>query len=288
MKGIILAGGSGTRLYPLTKSVSKQLLPIYDKPMIYYPLSTLMLAGIKDILIITTPQDNSLFINLLGNGSELGLNIEFAIQENPTGLPDAFIIGEQFIGNDSVCLILGDNIFHSDTFVNKYLIPSFEKKIPTVFGYHVGDPERYGVVEFDKKLNVLSIEEKPVLPKSSYAITGLYVFDNNAPSIARGLLPSDRGETEIVDMLKYYLKHDTLKVKLLGRGVSWLDTGTHKSLHEASSYIEVLENRQGLKIACIEEIAFQKGYISKDELIALARVMKNEYGQYLIKVASEN
>ena len=288
MKGIILAGGSGTRLYPLTKSVSKQLLPIYDKPMIYYPLSTLMLAGIKDILIITTPQDNNLFINLLGNGSELGLNIEFAIQEKPTGLPDAFIIGEQFIGNDSVCLILGDNIFHSDTFVNKYLIPSFEKKNPTVFGYHVSDPERYGVVEFDKKLNVLSIEEKPVLPKSSYAITGLYVFDNNAPSIARGLLPSDRGETEIVDMLKYYLKHDTLKVKLLGRGVSWLDTGTHKSLHEASSYIEVLENRQGLKIACIEEIAFQKGYISKDELIALARVMKNEYGQYLIKVASEN
>jgi len=288
MKGIILAGGSGTRLYPLTKSVSKQLLPIYDKPMIYYPLSTLMLAGIKDILIITTPQDNNLFINLLGNGSELGLNIEFAIQEKPTGLPDAFIIGEQFIGNDSVCLILGDNIFHSDTFVNKYLIPSFEKKNPTVFGYHVSDPERYGVVEFDKKLNVLSIEEKPVLPKSSYAITGLYVFDNNAPSIARGLLPSSRGETEIVDMLKYYSKHDTLKVKLLGRGVSWLDTGTHRSLHEASSYIEVLENRQGLKIACIEEIAFQKGYISKDELIALARVMKNEYGQYLIKAASEN
>jgi len=288
MKGIILAGGSGTRLYPLTRSVSKQLLPIYDKPMIYYPLSTLILAGIRDVLIITTPEDNNLFISLLGDGSSLGINIEFAIQEKPTGLPDAFIIGEHFIGNDSVCLILGDNIFHSDTFVNKYLIPSFEKKIPTVFGYHVGDPERYGVVEFDKKLNVLSIEEKPVLPKSSYAITGLYVFDNNAPSIARGLLPSDRGETEIVDMLKYYLKHDTLKVKLLGRGVSWLDTGTHKSLHEASSYIEVLENRQGLKIACIEEIAFQKGYISKDELIALARVMKNEYGQYLIKAASEN
>jgi len=288
MKGIILAGGSGTRLYPLTRSVSKQLLPIYDKPMIYYPLSTLILAGIRDVLIITTPEDNNLFISLLGDGSSLGINIEFAIQEKPKGLPDAFIIGEHFIGNDSVCLILGDNIFHSDTFVNKYLIPSFEKKIPTVFGYHVGDPERYGVVEFDKKLNVLSIEEKPVLPKSSYAITGLYVFDNNAPSIARGLLPSDRGETEIVDMLKYYLKHDTLKVKLLGRGVSWLDTGTHKSLHEASSYIEVLENRQGLKIACIEEIAFQKGYISKDELIALARVMKNEYGQYLIKAASEN
>ena len=288
MKGIILAGGSGTRLYPLTRSVSKQLLPIYDKPMIYYPLSTLILAGIRDVLIITTPEDNNLFISLLGDGSSLGINIEFAIQEKPTGLPDAFIIGEHFIGNDSVCLILGDNIFHSDTFVNKYLIPSLEKKTPTVFGYHVSDPERYGVVEFDKKLNVLSIEEKPVLPKSSYAITGLYVFDNNAPSIARGLLPSDRGETEIVDMLEYYLKHDTLKVELLGRGVSWLDTGTHRSLHEASSYIEVLENRQGLKIACIEEIAFQKGYISKDELIALARVMKNEYGQYLIKAASEN
>ena len=288
MKGIILAGGSGTRLYPLTRSVSKQLLPIYDKPMIYYPLSTLMLAGIRDVLIITTPEDNNLFIDLLGDGSSLGINIEFAIQEKPTGLPDAFIIGEHFIGNDSVCLILGDNIFHSDTFVNKYLIPSFEKKIPTVFGYHVGDPERYGVVEFDKKLNVLSIEEKPVLPKSSYAITGLYVFDNNAPSIARGLLPSSRGETEIVDMLKYYSKHDTLKVKLLGRGVSWLDTGTHRSLHEASSYIEVLENRQGLKIACLEEIAFQKGYISKDQLLSLAEPMKkNEYGQYLIKVSDE-
>ena len=288
MKGIILAGGSGTRLYPLTRSVSKQLLPIYDKPMIYYPLSTLMLAGIRDVLIITTPKDNNLFIDLLEDGSSLGINIEFAIQEKPTGLPDAFIIGEHFIGNDSVCLILGDNIFHSDTFVNKYLIPSFEKKIPTVFGYHVGDPERYGVVEFDKKLNVLSIEEKPVLPKSSYAITGLYVFDNNAPSIARGLLPSSRGETEIVDMLKYYSKHDTLKVKLLGRGVSWLDTGTHRSLHEASSYIEVLENRQGLKIACLEEIAFQKGYISKDQLLSLAEPMKkNEYGQYLIKVSDE-
>jgi glucose-1-phosphate thymidylyltransferase len=288
MKGIILAGGSGTRLYPLTKSVSKQLLPIYDKPMIYYPLSTLMLAGIKDILIITTPQDNSLFINLLGNGSELGLNIEFAIQENPTGLPDAFIIGEQFIGNDSVCLILGDNIFHSDTFVNKYLIPSFEKKTPTVFGYHVSDPERYGVVEFDKNLNVLSIEEKPTSPRSNYAVTGLYVFDKNAPSIAKDLIPSARGETEIVDMLNFYLKDNNLKVELLGRGVSWLDTGTHRSLHEASSYIEVLENRQGLKIACIEEIAFQKGYITKEQLLILAEPMKkNEYGQYLIQTANQ-
>ena len=289
MKGIILAGGSGTRLYPLTRSVSKQLLPIYDKPMIYYPLSTLMLAGIKDILIITTPEDNSLFIDLLGDGSDLGINIKFKIQKNPTGLPEAFVIGEKFIGDSDVCLILGDNIFHSDTFVNKYLIPSFDKKTPTVFGYHVSDPERYGVVEFDEKLNVLSIEEKPASPKSNYAVTGLYVFDNNAPSIARGLLPSDRGETEIVDMLNYYLKHDTLKVELLGRGVSWLDTGTHKSLHEASSYIEVLENRQGLKIACLEEIAFQKGYISKEQLLIFAEVMKkNEYGQYLIKVADES
>jgi len=289
MKGIILAGGSGTRLYPLTMSVSKQLLPVYDKPMIYYPLATLMLAGIKDILIITTPQDQSIFISLLRNGSQLGLNIEFAIQEKPTGLPEAFIIGEKFIGNDSVCLILGDNIFHSDTFVNKYLIPSFEKKTPTVFGYHVSDPERYGVVEFDKKLNILSIEEKPILPKSSYAITGLYVFDNNAPTIAKSLLPSSRGETEIVEMLQHYLEHDTLKVKLLGRGVSWLDTGTHKSLHEASSYIEVLENRQGLKIACIEEIAFEKGYISRDQLLSLAEPMKkNEYGKYLIKILDEH
>jgi len=287
MKGIILAGGSGTRLYPLTRSVSKQLLPIYDKPMIYYPLSTLMLAGIKDILIITTPEDNKLFIDLLGNGLDLGINIEFKIQENPTGLPEAFVIGEKFIGDSDVCLILGDNIFHSDTFVNKYLVPSFEKKFPTVFGYHVSDPERYGVVEFDKDLNVLSIEEKPTTPKSNYAITGLYVFDKKAPSIAKDLTPSARGETEIVDILNFYLKENNLKVELLGRGVSWLDTGTHGSLHEASSYIEVLENRQGLKIACIEEIAFQKGYISKEQLLTLAEPMKkNKYGQYLIKIAN--
>ena len=289
MKGIILAGGSGTRLYPLTRTVSKQLLPIYDKPMIYYPLSTLMLAGIKDILIITTPEDNSLFIDLLGDGSDLGINIKFKIQKNPTGLPEAFVIGEKFIGDSDVCLILGDNIFHSDTFVNKYLIPSFDKKTPTVFGYHVSDPERYGVVEFDEKLNVLSIEEKPASPKSNYAITGLYVFDKNAPLIAKDLIPSARGETEIVDMLNFYLNNDSLKVKLLGRGVSWLDTGTHRSLHEASSYVEVLENRQGLKIACLEEIAFQKKYISKEQLLKLAEPMKkNEYGQYLIQVANQN
>jgi glucose-1-phosphate thymidylyltransferase len=289
MKGIILAGGSGTRLYPLTRSVSKQLLPIYDKPMIYYPLSTLMLAGIRDVLIITTPKDNNLFIDLLEDGSSLGINIEFAIQEKPKGLPDAFIIGEQVIGEGEVCLILGDNIFHSDTFVNKYLIPSFDKKIPTVFGYHVSDPERYGVVEFDKNLNVLSIEEKPATPRSNYAVTGLYVFDKNAPSIAKNLIPSSRGETEIVDMLNFYLKDNSLKVNLLGRGVSWLDTGTHRSLHEASSYIEVLESRQGLKIACLEEIAFQKKYISKEQLLKLAEPMKkNEYGQYLIQVANQD
>jgi glucose-1-phosphate thymidylyltransferase len=289
VKGIILAGGSGTRLYPLTKSVSKQLLPIYDKPMIYYPLSTLMLAGIKDVLIITTPKDNSLFIDLLGDGSSIGINIEFKIQEKPTGLPEAFIIGEQFIGDERVCLILGDNIFHSDTFINKYLVPSFNNDSPTIFGYHVADPERYGVVEFDKNLNVLSLEEKPISPKSNYAVTGLYVLDKNAPSIAKSVISSSRGETEIVDMLKLYLKRNNLRVNVLGRGVSWLDTGTHNTLHEAASYIEILERRQGLKIACIEEIAFQKGYISKDQLLALAEPMKkNEYGQYLIKASNDH
>ena len=286
MKGIILAGGLGTRLYPITKSVSKQLLPIYDKPMIYYPLSTLMLSGITDILIITNPQDNNLFVSLLGDGTNLGLNIEFLIQEEPTGLPDAFIIGEKFIGDSNVCLILGDNIFHSDTFINKYLIPSFDKGLPTVFGCHVADPERYGVVEFDEKKNILSIEEKPILPKSNYAVTGLYIFDKNASAIAKTLIPSARGETEIVDMLNFYLNNDQLRVELLGRGVSWLDVGTHKSLHEASNYIEVLENRQGLKIACLEEIAFNKKFISKKQLLALAEPLKNnDYGQYLIQIA---
>jgi len=287
MKGIILAGGSGSRLYPLTISVSKQLLPVYDKPMIYYPLSTLMLVGIKDVLIITTPEDNYRFVTLLGDGSNLGINIQFAIQGKPTGLPDAFIIGEKFIDGDDVCLILGDNIFHSDTFINKYLIPSFNKGTPTVFGYHVSDPERYGVVEFDAEQNVLSIEEKPASPKSNYAVTGLYVFDKDAPYIAKNLSPSGRGETEIVDMLNHYLKSNNLRVELLGRGVSWLDTGTHSSLHEASSYIEVLENRQGLKIACIEEIAYSMGYISKNQLLAIAKTMKNEYGKYLMKILDQ-
>ena len=289
MKGIILAGGSGSRLHPLTKVVSKQLLTVYDKPMIYYPLSTLMLAEIKDILIITTSKDNHLFKTLFGDGSRLGINIEYAIQEKPSGLPEAFVIGKNFIGNSSVCMILGDNIFHSDTFINKYLIPSFEKKKSTIFGYYVNDPKRYGVIELDSDNNILSIKEKPESPKSNYAITGLYVFDKNASDIAKKLLPSERGETEIADMLNYYLNNKTLRVDLLGRGVTWLDTGTHKSLHDASSYIQVLEERQGLKIACIEEIAFQKKYISKDQLINLAEPIKNnEYGKYLMQVLNQN
>jgi glucose-1-phosphate thymidylyltransferase len=289
MKGIILAGGSGSRLHPLTKVVSKQLLTIYDKPMIYYPLSTLMLAEIRDILIITTLRDNPLFKILLGDGSELGINIQYAIQEKPSGLPEAFVIGKDFIGNDDVCMILGDNIFHSDTFINKYLIPSFETKIPTIFGYNVQDPERYGIVQVDKNNNVLSIEEKPKSPNSNYAITGLYIFDKNAPKIAKELLPSKRGETEIVDMMNYYLDNKNLNVEILGRGVTWLDTGTHKSLHEASSYIQVLEERQGLKIGCIEEIAYHKKYISKDQFINLTEPIKNsEYGKYLIKILNQS
>lgn len=288
MKGIILAGGSGTRLYPLTKTISKQLLPIYNKPMIYYPLSTLMLGGIKDILIITTPEDNTSFKRLLGDGSDVGINIKYAIQKKPKGLPDAFIIGEEFIGENNVCLILGDNIFHSDTFVNKYLIKSFIKKIPTIFSYHVANPEMYGIVSFDKNGIPISIEEKPQYPKSNYAITGLYILDKKAPSIAKQLSPSQRGETEIVDLLNQYLKNNNLSVELLGRGVSWLDAGTHKGLYEASSYVEALENRQGLKIACLEEIAFQKNYITKTKLLQLAKNMKNnQYGQYLQNIANQ-
>ena len=285
IKGIILAGGSSSRLKPLTNIMSKQLLPLYDKPMIYYPLSTLMLADIKDILIITTPRDNLLFKELLGDGSKLGLNINFAIQEKPSGIPDAFIIAENFVGDDGVCMILGDNIFHSDTFINKYLIPSFEKNTTTIFGYNVSDPGKYGVIEFDKSNKVKSIEEKPDLPKSNYAITGLYVFDKNPSDIAKKLTTSKKGETEIIDILKYYLDNNKLNLELLGRGVVWLDTGTHKTLHEASSYFEVLETRQGLKIGCLEEIAYSKKYISKDQLMKLAEPIQNsEYGQYLIKI----
>lgn len=288
MKGIILAGGSGSRLYPLTKSISKQLLPVYDKPMIYYPLSTLMIAGIKEILIITTSEDNEIFKSLLGDGSKLGINIEYAIQKSPKGLPEAFIIGKNFIGESKVCMILGDNIFHSDTFINKYLVPSFKSDLPTIFGYYVSDPERYGVIEFDENRKVLSIEEKPKFPKSNYAITGLYIFDKNAPDIAANLFPSKRGETEIIDMLNYYKNNKGLNVNILGRGVTWLDTGTPKSLFEASNYFEVLESRQGLKIACLEEIAFHKRYISKDKLLELAEPIKNsKYGEYLVKIASQ-
>jgi glucose-1-phosphate thymidylyltransferase len=268
--------------------VSKQLLPIYDKPMIYYPLATLMLANITDILIITSPEDNLNFVNLLGDGSKLGVNIQYKIQEKPNGIPEAFVIGKEFINGDSVCLILGDNIFHSDTFINKYLLPSFNEARPTVFGCHVKDPERYGVVEFDCNNNIVSIEEKPLKPKSNYAITGLYVFDNKASSIAEELSPSERNETEIVDMLNKYIELGDLKVQLFGRGVAWLDTGTHHSLYEASKYIEVLENRQGLKIGCIEEIAYRKGYISKDDLLELALPLsKNNYGKYLRRIANQ-
>jgi glucose-1-phosphate thymidylyltransferase len=288
MKGIILAGGSGTRLHPISKIISKHLLPIFDKPMIYYPLSTLMLAGIRDILIITTPKDNQLFIDLFGNGAKLGLNIEYATQEKPTGIPDAFVIGEKFIGDDKVCLILGDNIFHSDTFINKYLIPCFKSDIPTIFGYNVADPQRYGIVELDNNKNAISIEEKPKIPKSNYAITGLYFFDKNASQLAKNLRPSKRGETEIGELCNYYLRNNNLKVKILGRGVSWLDTGTPKSLHEAANYIEVLQSRQGLKIACIEEIAYSKNYITKEELLVLAEPFKeNDYGQYLLNIVNQ-
>jgi len=287
MKGIILAGGSGTRLYPLTQVVSKQLLPVYDKPMIYYPLATLMLANIKDILIITTKEDNDRFVALLGDGSSLGINIQYAIQDKPTGLPDAFVIGEKFINGGNVCLILGDNIFHSDTFINKYLIPSFENKIPTVFGYHVSDPERYGVVEFDNG-RVLSVEEKPLEPKSNYAVVGLYFYPNDVIQKAKEVKPSHRGELEITTLNQDYLAEDRLKVELMGRGYAWLDTGTHESLLEASMFIQTIENRQSLKVACLEEIAFEMGYINKEQLIELAQPLKkNQYGQYLIRRANE-
>jgi glucose-1-phosphate thymidylyltransferase len=287
MKGIILAGGSGSRLLPLTTVVSKQLLPIYDKPMIYYPLATLMLANIREILIITTPEDNSRFIKLLGDGSKFGINIQYNIQKNPTGLPDAFVIGEKFINNDRVCLILGDNVFHADTFINRHVLPNINTNIPTVFGYYVSDPERYGVIELDKNNKIISIEEKPLNPKSNFAITGLFIFNSDVSLVAKSLKPSKRGETEIIDILKHYLELGTLNVEQLGRGVSWFDTGTHHSLHKASTYIEVLENSQGLKIACLEEIAFIKGYITKDDLFELAQPMiTTSYGQYLFKIAN--
>ncbi len=288
MKGIILAGGSGTRLHPLTRSVSKQILPVYDKPMIYYPLSVLMLAGIKEILVISTPRDIDCFKELLGDGSKVGLRMEYAVQEKPNGLAEAFIIGEKFIGKDNVALVLGDNIFFGQGFSPKVQKAASLEKGAEIFGYLVKDPREYGVVEFDKDKNVLSLEEKPEKPKSKYAIPGLYFYDNTVVEKAKNLKPSKRGELEITDLNKLYLAEGNLKVNLLGRGFAWLDTGTHKNLLHASNFVETIQDRQGNYVACIEEIAYKNGWITKEELIKLAEpLLKTEYGKYLLEISEE-